>query len=126
MAKPDIFVFGSNLAGIHGAGSAKEAYKKHGAVWGKGNGLYGDSYAIPTKDAELKTLPLPLINHYIGEFIRLARDTPARTYRVVNVGCGLAGYTPQQIAPLFKTAPKNCKLSTAFLTVLTEMGITRQ
>lgn len=110
----EIFVFGSNLAGKHGKGSALEAVKKHGAQYGVGIGLSGNSYGIPTKDGNLKILPLIEIQKYIINFIEFARLTPQNTYNVVAIGCGLAGYKPEQIAPMFKNAPPNCNLPPEF------------
>ena len=113
-----IFVFGSNLAGINGAGAAKFAVKHHGAVytknvtahWGKvgkyGVGLQGNAYAIPTKDEFIKTLPLDRIQPYIEEFIQFAVAHPEMTFNVTKIGCGLAGYTPAQIGPMFADALK--------------------
>jgi hypothetical protein len=98
----EVFVFGSNLAGRHGAGSAKEALKNWGARWGCGFGLSGNSFAIPTKDDKLNTLPLPTIGSYIEAFHHFARVTPAK-YLIVDIGCGLAGYKPEDIATFFKT-----------------------
>jgi hypothetical protein len=105
-----IFVFGSNEAGRHGAGAAKCAKLHHGAVYGVGIGIQGDSYAIPTKDADLKPLPLPRIALYVRDFIEFARAHPNWTFTVTRVGCGLAGYTDSDIAPLFSGAPRNCHL----------------
>jgi hypothetical protein len=106
-----IFVFGSNLAGRHGAGSALEVLQKHRAVYGKGVGLQGQSYAIPTKDEELNTLPLEQIKEHVEVFLafaeRMKRDM---VFNVVKIGCGLAGYKEEQIKPMFKNAPENCNL----------------
>lgn len=110
----DIFVFGSNLAGRHGAGSALEAARNHGAVNGKGWGLYGDSYAIPTKGFRLEVLPLSMIDHFVRAFVRFAVDHPQHTFNVVAIGCGLAGYRPDQIAPFFEDAPANVNLPWEF------------
>lgn len=106
----EIFVFGSNLAGIHGAGSAEAALKKHGAIWGVGVGLQGNSYAIPTKDKELQSLPLLKIRDYVAVFLTFASINPQMTFNVVKIGCGLAGFTEQQMAPLFAGAPSNVNL----------------
>jgi hypothetical protein len=103
-----IFVFGSNEAGIHGAGAAKTAYQKHGARWGKSYGHYGDSFAIPTKDDIIKTLPIPVIKQYVEGFIAYAWGHPKLNFKVTCIGCGLAGLKHQDIAPLFKNAPSNC------------------
>jgi hypothetical protein len=96
-----IFVFGSNLAGIHGAGSAKEAFEKHGAVWGCGFGLSGNSFAIPTKGFNLEVLSLMDIETYICAFIYFAGTLPELEFDVVDIGCGLAGYKPEEIAEIF-------------------------
>lgn len=104
----DVFVFGSNEAGVHGAGAAKVAVDRFGAILGRGLGLQGNSYAIPTKDREIETLPLDKIAHYVSLFKDYARITPLARYYVTKIGCGLAGYTDEQIAPLFSGASKNC------------------
>ncbi|TXH11784.1 MAG: hypothetical protein E6R04_00720 [Spirochaetes bacterium] len=103
-----VFVFGSNLAGVHGAGAALFAKRHRGAVQGQGIGPQGDSYAIPTKDERIETLPLELIKPHIEEFFRYAAAHPTVLFQVTRIGCGLAGFTDEQIAPLFKVAPKNC------------------
>ena len=105
-----IFVFGSNTAGRHGKGAALEAVQRHGAIYGKGVGLQGRSYAIPTKDASIRTLPLIKINQYVQQFIKFAEENPKLEFFVTRIGCGLAGYTDEQIAPMFKDAPLNCVL----------------
>jgi hypothetical protein len=105
-----VFCFGSNLAGIHGAGAALYARKHHGAIYGQGIGLQGNSYGIPTKDARIVTLPIKDITKYVNQFIEFAKTHPEMTFNVTRVGCGLAGYTDIQIAPLFKNAPENCVL----------------
>lgn len=106
----DIFVFGSNLAGRHGAGAALFARQHHGAVYGIGKGPQGSSYAIPTKDGSLNTLCLKQIAAYVGEFLIYARSRPELSFYVTRVGCGLAGYSDADISPLFAGAPENCKL----------------
>lgn len=110
----EIFVFGSNLAGRHGAGSAKEAVKKYGAIYGKSYGPQGNSFAIPTKDAKLHTLSLESIKEFIDGFIHYANHHPELTFNIVAIGCGLAGYKPDQIKPFFKNAPSNCNLPSEF------------
>lgn len=110
-----IFVFGSNLAGRHGAGAAKYALLHHGAVYGQGEGLQGNSYAIPTKDARIITLPLPAIRAHVAAFLIFARRNPDLTFRLTPIGCGLAGYKPADIAPLFADAPRNVVLPPEFL-----------
>lgn len=106
----EIFVFGSNLAGRHGAGAAKHAHEHHGALYFCGWGIQGNSYGIPTKDLRIKTLPLNIIQLHVEEFISFAKDHPTWTFNVTRIGCGLAGYKEEQIAPMFKGAPTNCKL----------------
>jgi hypothetical protein len=105
-----IFVFGSNLSGRHGRGAALRAREHHGAVSGKGVGLQGTSYAIPTKDHALRALPLEQIAHYVKRFIEFAREHSEMTFQVTRVGCGVAGYSDKQMAPLFAGAPENCQL----------------
>ncbi len=106
----EIFVFGSNLAGRHGKGAALFARQNHGAVYGQGEGPQGNSYAIPTKGEQLQVLPLEVITLYVDEFIAYAGRHPQKTFNVTRIGCGLAGYTDAQIAPMFKGAPINCNL----------------
>jgi hypothetical protein len=108
--KKKIFVFGSNLAGRHGKGAALTAYRQHGAIYGQGIGIQGNSYAIPTKDEQLNTLPLNKIERYVKQFLRFAELNPEMDFEVTRVGCGLAGYDDIDIAPMFITAPKNCLL----------------
>jgi len=105
-----IFVFGSNLSGIHGAGAAKFALENHGAIWGIGIGPQGDSFAIPTKDYRIRTLPLYHIESSVKFFMTYAKEHPELTFQVTRIGCGLAGYVDGQIAPMFKGAPDNCEL----------------
>lgn len=112
MRRPrEIFVFGSNLAGRHGRGAAREAYLKHGAEYGKGIGLVGDSYAIPTKDYYIRTLPLSVIKEHVGNFINFATRNPDLQFNITKVGSGLAGYNwDTEMRPLFpKKLPHNCR-----------------
>ena len=95
----EIFVFGSNLAGAHGGGAAYLAYQRFGAVMGQGVGLQGQSYAIPTMQGDTNTI-LP----YVEEFIIFAKQHPELTFLVTKIGCGIAGFTPAEIAPLFAGA----------------------
>jgi hypothetical protein len=121
MTEP-VFVFGSNQRGRHGAGAAKWALQHRGARYGQGNGRQGNSYAIPTKDYSLKTLPLRSIAASVGEFLIYATDNLGLNFQVTPIGCGLAGYKPEQIAPMFRGAPPNCTLPKEFLEVLNEKG----
>lgn len=109
-----IFVFGSNLRGCHGAGAALFARQNHGAVLGVGVGLRGNSYAIPTKDEHIHTLPLDRIAAYVADFLTFARENPEMEFQVTAIGCGLAGLKPFQIGPMFKGAPPNCFLPEEF------------
>jgi hypothetical protein len=114
-----IFVFGSNLAGIHGAGSAKEAHVNWGAEWGVGVGRTGRAYAIPTKPAPYKeSLAVEMIAKHVMDFLAYARAHPELEFHCVRIGCGRAGYTDRQMAPLFKGAPSNVKLPFEFKSVL--------
>jgi len=113
-----IFVFGSNLAGIHGAGAALHARNEYGAKLGEGIGRTGGAYAIPTKDERIKTLPLHRIQEYVTNFIVYAIEHPELKFNVTAIGCGLAGYTPMAIAPMFKDAPSNCILPDEFIAIL--------
>lgn len=103
-----IFVFGSNLAGRHGAGAALHARKHYGAIYGQGRGLQGWSYGIPTKDHNIETLPLSEIAEEVDEFIKFATEHQEHEFQVTRIGCGLAGYHNDQIAPMFRHAPANC------------------
>lgn len=116
--KRTIFVFGSNLAGRHGKGAALYARQHYRAVYGQGIGLQGDAYAIPTKDIAIRTLPLPVIQGHVEAFLQFARKHVEMIFEVTAIGCGLAGYTPADIAPMFKEAPANVVLPEAFRQVL--------
>jgi hypothetical protein len=104
----EIFVFGSNLAGIHGAGAAAYARMHHGAIWGQGVGLQGESYAIPTKDADIWTLSTYAIKKHVDRFLQFAENHHTLSFKITAIGCGLAGYQPKDIAPMFEHAPNNC------------------
>lgn len=106
----EIFVFGSNRAGRHGKGAALHAYKNYGAVYGAFVGRSGNSYAIPTKDEDLKTLPLDVIAGYVEDFLSYAIHHPDDVFFVTRIGCGLAGYCDADISPMFEGAPSNCSL----------------
>lgn len=98
--KPDeIFVFGSNLEGAHGGGAALLAWREWGAIWGQGSGLQGQTYGIPTMHGGPEA-----IRPYVNEFIRFARQHSDTVFLVTEIGCGIAGFKPAQIAPLFKEA----------------------
>lgn len=95
----EIFVFGSNLAGHHGGGAARLAYNRFGAVWGQGVGLQGQAYAIPTMQGGVET-----IKPYVDEFILFAEQHPEYKFLVTRIGCGIAGFRDEEIAPLFAAA----------------------
>ena len=95
----EIFVFGSNLSGMHGGGAALVAYRKFGAVWGQGVGLQGQSYGIPTMQGGVET-----IKPFVDQFIDYARQNPIFRFYVTRIGCGIAGFTDEEIAPLFREA----------------------
>jgi hypothetical protein len=105
-----IFVFGSDLAGRHGAGSALHAKKYHGAETGMWRGRTGNAYAIPTKDAHFNTLPLYKIWRFVEDFISYAKQHPELEFFVVAIGTGLAGYKHEDMACMFINAPSNCEL----------------
>jgi len=92
----EIFVFGSNLAGMHGGGAAWIAYERFGAIMGQGVGLQGQSYAIPTMQGGVET-----IKPYVDEFIEFAKVHPELKFLVTKIGCGIAGFHVKEIAPLF-------------------------
>ena len=95
----EIFVFGSNLQGAHGGGAAYLAYIKWGAIWGQGVGLQGQTYGIPTMHGGPEE-----IRPYVDEFIQFAKEHPHLTFLVTRIGCGIAGFDDEDIAPLFEDA----------------------
>ena len=95
----EVFVFGSNLAGMHGGGAAWIAYERFGAIMGQGVGLQGQSYAIPTMQGGVET-----IKPYVDEFIDFANKHPEYKFLVTKIGCGIAGFRDKEIAPLFENA----------------------
>lgn len=114
----EIFVFGSNKAGRHGAGSALHARRHHGAIYGQGVGLQGESYAIPTKDENLNVLSIEEIKTYVNDFILFALNHQECKFKIVRIGCGLAGYTNEQMAPLFKNCSPNCILPKEWIPII--------
>lgn len=103
-----IFVFGSNLEGRHGKGAAKTALKEHGAIWGQGEGRQGNSYALPTKITPYKTMELEELKKHVKRFLNYARLHRELMFEITAVGTGLAGHDIEDVALLFKNAPKNC------------------
>lgn len=113
--RDEIFVFGSNLQGLHHGGAARVAHERFGAIMGQGLGLQGQSYAIPTMQGGVET-----IKPYVDDFIELAREWDQTTFLVTRIGCGIAGFTDEQIAPLFAEALKlyNVVLPKSFVDVI--------
>ncbi len=107
-----VFVFGSNEAGIHGAGAAREAYNNHGAVRGQGFGPQGNSFATPTcalPTGQLNSkISYEKLTYYIKCFILYALQHPELDFQVTRIGCGFAGWKEEDVAPLFDDAPLNC------------------
>ncbi|MBQ8221729.1 MAG: hypothetical protein IJZ87_00010 [Bacteroidales bacterium] len=108
----EIFVFGSNLQGMHGGGAARIAYEKFGAIWGQGVGLQGQSYGIPTMHGGVD-----VIKPYVDEFIEFAKTHSGLKFLVTRVGCGIAGFKDKEMAPLFEGAKvlENVYLPESFL-----------
>lgn len=115
LAPNEIFVFGSNLAGMHGGGAAWIAQKLFGAIPGVGVGIQGQSYGIPTMQGGVET-----IAPYVDQFVEYAKEHPQLKFLVTPIGCGIAGFTPEEIAPLFANAlsVKNILLPESFVEVL--------
>lgn len=115
----EIFVFGSNLEGEHRGGAAKIAHNKFGAIWGQGVGLQGRTYGIPTMHGGVNE-----IKPYVDEFIDFAIANPTLTFLVTRVGCGIAGFSDEEMAPLFRRAElvENIWLPESFWAVLEEIG----
>lgn len=114
-----VFVFGSNLAGRHGAGAALTARSMYGARYGQGEGRQGMSYAIPTKNEHLRTLPLERIEKHVRAFLAYAEAHPETRFLVTRVGCGRAGYSDADMASRFRNAPANCILPVQWRTFAT-------
>ena len=120
LAPNEVFVFGSNLGGYHGGGAARAAMNLFGAVWGQGIGLQGQSYAIPTMQGGVET-----IKPYVDEFIAFAQSRPDLYFYVTRIGCGIAGFTDDEIAPLFHDALQldNVALPKTFHDILTNKSV---
>ena len=116
LEKNEIFVFGSNIQGMHMGGAARVAYSKFGAEWGNGEGLQGQSYGLPTMEGIENTTTAA------RHFTACAKEHPELKFFVTPVGCGIAGYTPEDIAPMFREAAKleNVFLPVSFWKVLME------
>ena len=102
----EVFVFGSNLSGVHGAGAARAALDLYGAIVGVGQGEMGNSYALPTKNQQIESMSLEEISRFVAEFKTHAMYSK-KTFFMTRVGCGLAGYTDEQIGPMFVGSPTN-------------------
>jgi hypothetical protein len=113
-----VFVFGSNKAGIHGKGAALTARQRFGAIMGAGKGLQGRSYAIPTKDFNIKKIGLDEIRKYVTEFLSFAKEHKETEFLVTEIGCGLAGNEPDDIALMFKDHSDNIIVSERFHRIL--------
>lgn len=115
LGKNDVFVFGSNLEGMYLGGAARVAVEKFGALKGHGVGIQGQSYAIPTMQGGVET-----IRPYVDDFIRLAREWDQNTFYVTRIGCGIAGFTDEEIAPLFDKALDlyNVRLPKSFVEII--------
>lgn len=113
-----VFVFGSNLQGRHGKGAALWAVQHRGAINGVGIGEQGNAYAIPTKRTPWQSMPLDEVEAHVRAFLAYARAHPELQFQVTPIGCGLAGFSPAQIAPMFRDAPANCLLPNEFMAVL--------
>lgn len=116
-----VFVFGSNLAGRHGAGAALFAHDVYEAEYGVGVGRTGHAYAIPTKDANIETLSLKDIAEHVTNFLNYAEQHQDENFFVTRIGCGLAGYQDKDIAPFFKGAPGNCIFDIKWKSYLTSL-----
>ena len=119
LGEDEVFVFGSNLAGIHAGGAARTAVERYGAIMGQGVGMQGQSYAIPTMQGGVET-----IKPYVDDFIALAREWDQTTFYVTRIGCGIAGFTDEEIAPLFADALGlyNVRLPKSFVDVIEKMN----
>ena len=119
----EIFVFGSNLAGAHGGGAARFAYRRFGAVWGEGVGLHGRTYAIPTMQGGVDT-----VKPYVDDFILFSKEHKELTFLVTRIGCGIAGFRNEEIAPLFKEAicVENIILPKEFVEIILSDGDIRR
>lgn len=122
LGEDDVFVFGSNLAGVHAGGAARYALNHFGAIMGQGVGLQGQSYAIPTMQGGVDT-----IKPYVDQFIEFARECDQNTFYVTRIGCGIAGFTDEEIAPLFEEALElyNVRLPKSFVDVLNRIQAER-
>ena len=115
LADDEVFVFGSNLRGLHGGGAAATAHRCFGAIWGQGVGLQGQSYGIPTMHGGVEK-----IKPYVDEFIAFAKEHKELRFLVTKIGCGIAGFRDEEMAPLFADAIglKNVVLPKVFVSII--------
>lgn len=115
LADDEVFVFGSNLRGLHGGGAAATAHRCFGAIWGQGVGLQGQSYGIPTMHGGVEK-----IKPYVDEFIAFAKEHKELRFLVTKIGCGIAGFREEEMAPLFADAIglKNVVLPKVFVSII--------
>lgn len=116
LAPGEIFVFGSNASGHHGGGAAQFAHDRFGAVWGEGHGLHGQTYGIDTMSGHA------VMGDEVRIFLAFAEAHPEMIFLVTKIGCGIAGYAPDDVAPLFAGAGGNVALPESFVRVLAETG----
>lgn len=120
--KPNEYiVFGSNRGGYHGAGAAKLAYNKFGAVYGVGEGITGQCYALPTMDKSINPLTIDEIKKHVDKFLLVASENPDKVFLLTEIACGLGGKSPEQIAPLFLNSPDNVHLPQRFINQLIKL-----
>ena len=122
LGEHEVFVFGSNLAGLHGGGAARLAYNKFGAEWGVGVGMTGQCYAIPTMHGGVED-----IRPYVDDFVAYAKAHPEQTFLVTRIGCGIAGFRDEDMAPLFvgTAVLENVALPARWIEILEEMTTTK-
>lgn len=113
LAPGEVFVFGSNADGAHAGGAARFAADRFGAIWGQGEGLQGDSYAIDTMSG------LEQMAAQVSRFLDFAASNPGMTFLVTEIGCGIAGHTPNQVADFFADHPSNVVLPQSFYDIIT-------
>ena len=112
----EVFVFGSNGAGAHAGGAARFAHERFGAVWGQSEGLQGRSYGIDTMSG------IGVLEEQAARFLQFARRHPELRFLVTEVGCGIAGYSPEQVAGFFRGSPENVVLPESFVHALGVAG----
>lgn len=122
----EVMVFGGNRASRHGAGAARYALENKGAIYGGKEGLQGMSYCLPTKGYSIEQLTLPEIKQHVDKFIEFAKQHPEMKFFVTRVGCGLAGWTSEDIAPMFVDAPSNCRFEDDWSDIISFYRVVRE